>query len=45
MGPHKVAELGHSYERVRKGLRAVKGIGTPQENQQSQLTWILEAET
>jgi hypothetical protein len=30
-------------EELGEGLQAPKGIGTPQEDQQSQLTWILGA--
>jgi hypothetical protein len=35
-------ELGDSYGRVRGKITAPKGIGTPQEDQQSQLTWTVE---
>jgi hypothetical protein len=36
-------ELGDSYGRIggRIDYKALKGIGTPQENQQNQLTWTL----
>jgi hypothetical protein len=34
-------ELGDSYGRIREGLWAPNRIGTPQNNQQSQLTWTL----
>ena len=27
-------------EELKEGLKALKGMGTPQEDQQSQLTWI-----
>ena len=30
-------------EELEEGLKALKGIGTPQEDQQSQLTWTLGA--
>jgi hypothetical protein len=33
-------DTGNAYERV-KGLKALTRIKNPQENQQSQLTWIL----
>jgi hypothetical protein len=34
-------EVRKSYERVGKRLKNTKGIGTPQGNQQSELTWTL----
>jgi hypothetical protein len=34
-------KLGTLMEELGKGLRAPKEIGTPQEEQQSQLTWTL----
>ena len=33
--------LGTLMEELGEGLKALKGIGTPQEDQQSQLTWTL----
>ena len=30
-------------EEFGEGLRALKGIGTPQEDQQNQLTWTLDS--
>jgi hypothetical protein len=36
-------KLGDSYERTGGSITAPKGIGTPQEDQQSELTWILGA--
>jgi hypothetical protein len=33
--------LGDSYRRRGGRIAALKGIGTPQEDQQSQLTWTL----
>ena len=36
-------ELGDSYGRVGRRIAAPKGMETPQEDQQSQLTWILGA--
>jgi hypothetical protein len=35
-------ELGDSYGRIGGRIVALKGIGTLQEDQQSQVTWILE---
>jgi hypothetical protein len=34
-------ELEDSYGRIRGRIEALKGIGTPQEDQQNQLTWTL----
>jgi hypothetical protein len=34
-------ELRDYYQRAGEGFKAMKGIGTPQENQQSQLTYTL----
>ena len=34
-------ELGNSYGRTGGRIAALKGIGTPQEDQQTQLTWTL----
>ena len=34
-------ELGDSYRRIRGRIGGLKGMGTPQEDQQSQLTWML----
>jgi hypothetical protein len=34
-------ELGDAYGRTREGIVTSKGIGTPQEDQQSQVTWPL----
>jgi hypothetical protein len=36
-------ELRNSYGRTGEGMRALKGIGTPHEDQKGQLTWTLEA--
>jgi hypothetical protein len=36
-------ELGDSYGRIGRRIATLKGIGTPQEDQQSQLTWTLGA--
>jgi len=36
-------ELGESYKRIGERIVVLKRIGAPQEDQQSQLTWILEA--
>jgi hypothetical protein len=38
-------ELGNSYGGTGGRTAGPKGIGTPQEDQQSQLTWTLRAET
>jgi hypothetical protein len=36
-------ELGNSYGRVEESIEGLKGIGMPQEDQQSQLTRTLGA--
>ena len=36
-------ELGDITEKQEEGLLVLKGIGTPQEDQQNQLTWTLAA--
>ena len=36
-------ELGDSYRRIGGRIAAPKGIRTPQEDQQNQLTWTLGA--
>jgi 2-iminoacetate synthase ThiH len=41
--PNSGWSLETLMEELEEGLQALKGIGTPQEDQESQLTWILGA--